>query len=673
MMLNKPDKPERHDNGEDKYEYDSNLFPALDFQDMTNMTMQTDDSFDDIQWPSDIFTNSFNHYQDTPSQDNFDGQYTTCDGESSVGDRIKRENDDDDYSPGNGAGDFGYDEHTYSDHTGKKRKINKNGQMRKVREPRGSLRRWDEADVQKALCGIIWACGENGIPIPFEQAAQWVDSSCTASALQQAALKIHQKLNASGGQYPRMKMAWPKKHGRPGITTKTISRDNSKVPRRKPTKWAGTQTNLVTLRRDGGFVFEEHGLQCKGPQDEDVLPGHDRLTNVEVQHMQQPQQYANLAISSSTRSATPAHSRPQPMLHNDADAVAQSTQGIGSESIDIKQEASKTTPVYLTPSRVESPLVCPPPPHRPHSGRLNHFGRSSSSYPSSPTPVRYFQHPDSSGLDPSSFIQHGPTHSSGQGSSGSILTGRSNSTQQGTGSNLEQSPRGRLNHIQQARRNLAHYSQGSQQQQGSPSHNDRGFFQEMRNDSNDQFSNTIMPRSSTYTANPNHLLALSSSSGDSLYGRAQAADMNLAPPGLGSSNNLQSPFMYRNASANLGFAYPANNGTTSLNGASEGVDMTQHSSFPFDYFVGDVMGDSGYATAVNDGTQSTNSSEGSGAIQDNDGFARTLRNEYDTNQATNSLNLLSMSLYPPKSSQEASSLPKFVLGMDTLEDPFYKG
>jgi hypothetical protein len=120
---------------------------------------------------------------------------------------------------------------------------NKNGQPRKARAPRSSLRRWDERELIRSLLGIVWACGEAGIQVPFAQAAQQVHPTCTASALQQTILKLHDKLNAEGEQFPRIRMNWPRK-GASG----TI-RDHSKVPRRKPTLRQLNQSWIITLKR----------------------------------------------------------------------------------------------------------------------------------------------------------------------------------------------------------------------------------------------------------------------------------------------------------------------------------------------------------------------------------------------------------------------------------------
>lgn len=131
----------------------------------------------------------------------------------------------------------------------KRRKVNKNGELRKVRKPRAFLRQWDEHDVTRALMGIVWAAGENEIRLPFDQAAQLVGETCTASALQQAILKIHSRLNDEGAQIPKIKMSWPSKAANPTFPN-VGDRDPNKPDRRRriETSRKTTQSFVVTLR-----------------------------------------------------------------------------------------------------------------------------------------------------------------------------------------------------------------------------------------------------------------------------------------------------------------------------------------------------------------------------------------------------------------------------------------
>ncbi|KAF2680140.1 hypothetical protein K458DRAFT_107436 [Lentithecium fluviatile CBS 122367] len=172
---------------------------------------------------------------------------------------VKREGQDDTYIDEDGAlVDADGNESEYIEQTDRKRKRsgtkmsvgsekrNKDGMPRKSRAPRAPLRRWDENDLTKALIGIVWACGETGLQIPFDQAAQVIDNTCTASALQQAILKLHAQMIKDGKQLPKIKMHWPKKGGG---QSRTVLRDSGKVPRRKPTIRRGTQSLFVTLKR----------------------------------------------------------------------------------------------------------------------------------------------------------------------------------------------------------------------------------------------------------------------------------------------------------------------------------------------------------------------------------------------------------------------------------------
>jgi hypothetical protein len=91
-------------------------------------------------------------------------------------------------------------------------KINKDGAPRKPRQPRPKLLKWSDTDWKNVVLGITWACGETGVQIPFDQAAQIVGENCTAGALQQAILKLRGKQIAEGYQIPSLKMAWTRKN-----------------------------------------------------------------------------------------------------------------------------------------------------------------------------------------------------------------------------------------------------------------------------------------------------------------------------------------------------------------------------------------------------------------------------------------------------------------------------
>ncbi|KAJ4353748.1 uncharacterized protein N0V89_005478 [Didymosphaeria variabile] len=317
-----------------------------------------------------------------PSYNNptFDG-YSNDQSPASSDIHIKREHDDGDYVDSDLAADEDINDEAYSEQLGKKRKINKNGRMRKVRQPRGNLRRWDENDVSRALMGIVWACGENGVQIPFDQAAKLVDQTCTAGALQQAILKIQTKLNKDGEQIPRIKMNWPKK--RDSFTgTKTVVRDNGKVPRKKPTLTQATQCNITSLRalpRNGPSLYE--GPKTEAELD-DFLRGPNNIVDVQIQYAQLPHRPAmsqaatttTQVASSSTQANTPdSQGLSMSNSHCGQSAASDSArfdhEGV-SEFLSPSRHISDLPP--STPVRPHRSPVCPSPPHRPMAARRAH-------------------------------------------------------------------------------------------------------------------------------------------------------------------------------------------------------------------------------------------------------------------------------------------------------------
>lgn len=134
-------------------------------------------------------------------------------------------------------------------------KMNKDGVPRKPRQPRPKLLKWDDNDWKNVALGLVWACGENGIQIPFDQASQIVSESCTAGALQQALLKLRGKQVAEGFQIPSLRMAWTRKNKN---TSSSSSSANTKppqgteknpLPKKRPTRFSGNQTKMVCLKR----------------------------------------------------------------------------------------------------------------------------------------------------------------------------------------------------------------------------------------------------------------------------------------------------------------------------------------------------------------------------------------------------------------------------------------
>lgn len=135
--------------------------------------------------------------------------------------------------------------------SGKIPKINKDGAPRKPRQPRPKLLKWNDDDWKNVCLGIVWACGETGVQIPFEQAAQVVGEKCTAGALQQALLKLRGKQIADGHQIPTLKMAWTRKnkYAEPNARAKSSQEPEANRPRKKPTRMGATQSYIVTLPR----------------------------------------------------------------------------------------------------------------------------------------------------------------------------------------------------------------------------------------------------------------------------------------------------------------------------------------------------------------------------------------------------------------------------------------
>ncbi|KAL1608164.1 hypothetical protein SLS60_003103 [Paraconiothyrium brasiliense] len=343
-----------------------------------------------IQYATKSDSNPYSSYNN-PSVDGHSNDQSTTSSDI----QIKREHDDDDYVPADLVADEDVDEEAYSKQPGKKQKINKDGRMRKVRQPRGNLRRWDDNDVSRALMGVVWACGENGVVIPFDQAAKLVDQTCTAGALQQAILKIQTKLNKDGEQIPRIKMNWPKKNNIVA-GTKTVIRDNGKVPRKRPTLTQATQCNITSLR-----ALPRHGVSSnEGPENEagydDFLRGSNNAVDVQLQHAQlthrpaMSQAAATMAhvAGSSTQANTQSDAQfgssysHSPFEMHDPQGLSMSDSHLGqSAASDSARYQHDDVGEFLSPPRYISDLrpstpvqlhrspVCPSPPRRPMAAR----------------------------------------------------------------------------------------------------------------------------------------------------------------------------------------------------------------------------------------------------------------------------------------------------------------
>jgi hypothetical protein len=168
-----------------------------------------------------------------------------------------------------------YDDSDYNERRPSKcPKLNKDGIPRKPRQPRSKLLKWDDNDWKNVALGLVWACGENGIQIPFDQASQIVSESCTAGALQQALLKLRGKQIAEGFQIPSLRMAWTRKN-----KNSTSSKTNADLkplqnstgtqklttPKRKPTRFEGNQSLLITLKRAYKDTDRSHLASPYGP------------------------------------------------------------------------------------------------------------------------------------------------------------------------------------------------------------------------------------------------------------------------------------------------------------------------------------------------------------------------------------------------------------------------
>lgn len=140
-------------------------------------------------------------------------------------------------------------------------KINKDGAPRKPRRPRAKLLKWSDNDWKNVVLGIIWACGQTGVQIPFDMAAQVVGESCTAGALQQAVLKLRMKQVEEGNEIPSLRMAWTRKNKVAASTTANEQnpQDSSLTKyKKKPTRFFSAVSLIITLKRAYENVCRVH-------------------------------------------------------------------------------------------------------------------------------------------------------------------------------------------------------------------------------------------------------------------------------------------------------------------------------------------------------------------------------------------------------------------------------
>ncbi|KAF2107575.1 hypothetical protein BDV96DRAFT_606416 [Lophiotrema nucula] len=119
---------------------------------------------------------------------------------------------------------------------------------RKKRAPRPPLRKWNDPDWKMAVLGIVWACGEEGLRIPFDKAAKIVAPTVSGGGLQQALLKLRNKMEGEGRYVDSLKMNWTRKNGA-GAKNGTGSKKAGEVSarRRNKMKHRSTQANIRKL------------------------------------------------------------------------------------------------------------------------------------------------------------------------------------------------------------------------------------------------------------------------------------------------------------------------------------------------------------------------------------------------------------------------------------------
>ena len=226
--------------------------------DHTNVS--TADHHGNGSFPSDFngfsisYSGSFGHFSQYPHDESygngqFDGPNDKKALESNVSDSVHIKQEKQEHSGFKDESDEDYID------VNKIPKTRKDGTSRKPRQPRPKLLKWNDNDWKQLVLGIVWACGEAGISIPFSQAAQVVHDGCTAGALQQAILKLRVKQNAAGEQVPPLRMAWTRNKAgnvaNNGDQTSAPPKGPTRamIARRKPTRYQQNQTLMFTFKR----------------------------------------------------------------------------------------------------------------------------------------------------------------------------------------------------------------------------------------------------------------------------------------------------------------------------------------------------------------------------------------------------------------------------------------
>ena len=244
---------------------------------------------------------------------------------------------------------------------GPRPKLNKDGVPRKPRQTRPKLLKWDSNDWKNVVLGIVWACGENGIQIPFDQASQVVNESCTAGSLQQALLKLRMKQVAEGFHIPSLRMSWPRKNKNSTSSMSSANpilsqgKGNNHLRKKQPTCFLGTQTNVVTLKRAYVDANRVH------------LPFPYNLTNAQraneaTQHVKQAPQQVHEAIQEigevAQHAATAPPMSPMAIL---SEIIPQPTGGFGFDP-------SQDYPVVATNANADASYHVPEPQTSPGYG-----------------------------------------------------------------------------------------------------------------------------------------------------------------------------------------------------------------------------------------------------------------------------------------------------------------
>jgi hypothetical protein len=300
-------------------------------------------------------------------------------------------------------------------------KLNKDGCPRKPREPRPKLLKWDDNDWKMVALALVWSCGENDISIPFEQAAQIVGENVSAGALQQALLKLRCKMIELGYQIPPLRMAWTRKNkstaaADSSVDTKTQQTPNGTPkrlpPRRKPTRFAGNQSLLITLKR--AYKEEDrHQLVAPYAFQPSALPDMQSDTTNIQDAPQTPNGQAHLTGLPVTKNIQVAPQTPSGQAHlTGLPATFRST------------TANPAAGIQFVPAGNRSVLATPP--HTPSTGQDWNAAGHYNTPQLAPTPFSpFYAHQSKDGLgcsiSPGSLSQESVNFSGERGQRAAIM------------------------------------------------------------------------------------------------------------------------------------------------------------------------------------------------------------------------------------------------------------